>query len=113
MKTRTVKLNPPTVTPADAVKLLNQALKADPKAMHELVETRASCNNKIAGHPTIQCAVETGAVTGRTSYSVGLVGILNGIFGCQPGTSVGFIAARFDRNKLVEFEVLKLKKEKA
>lgn len=59
----------------DVVNLLNDALKVDPQAVTALINTRVQCNNELADHPTIQVGLFDG------EYRVGLLGILNGIFG--------------------------------
>ena len=63
-----------------AVEVLNVALDADPDAMRQLIENRVPCNTGLAGHPTIQVKREPMSSTG---YSVGMIGIINGICGTQ------------------------------
>jgi hypothetical protein len=58
------------------VDLLNEALVRDPEAMTALVKSRVPCNESLANHPTIQVAVEPGE---SIEYSLGLVGLLNGL----------------------------------
>lgn len=60
-----------------AVDILNQALKLDPKAMTKLVQNRVHCNSDLAKHETIQ----VGNYHEPGVYTVGLLGILNGLFG--------------------------------
>ena len=80
--------NPVTVDAAIAY--LNELVKLDPKAMHALVETRHSCNQALADHPTAQVATSNGGLA-----SVGLLGILNGLFGVDED-GWGPITANFD-----------------
>lgn len=64
------------------VDLLNQAVKADPSAMHALVVNRVPCTDALADHPTIVVDDE-----GTPGYPhVGLLGILNGITGLEGQT---------------------------
>ena len=65
-----------SITVHDAVRVLGEAFEADPKAMAELVEARASCNERLASHPTIQVYENE-----YQTCEVGLLGILNGLFG--------------------------------
>ncbi|HEV8702573.1 MAG TPA: hypothetical protein VGV60_14970 [Candidatus Polarisedimenticolia bacterium] len=69
----------------DVVDLLNDASTKDAKAVRALIAARVECNAALGEHPTIQ----TGKIGGRRlsrstgvgGYEVGLLGILNGIFG--------------------------------
>lgn len=65
----------------DAVALLNEALRLEPRAISDLVRARAEFTScELADHPTIQVGVKTNVV-GEQAFDVGLVGLLNGIFG--------------------------------
>jgi hypothetical protein len=66
-----------TVTLDSVIDLLNEALELDQEAMSNLVSNRAECNEALAEHPTIQCSSHH--VEG--TYTIGLLGIINGIFG--------------------------------
>lgn len=79
------------VTAEQAIDRLNEIHRLDPTVLHRLVTGRVPCNEALADHDTVQVG---GAVGGP--YSVGLLGILNGIFGTQPGTRVGWIAAHYN-----------------
>lgn len=63
------------VTIDEVISLLNDALEKDSEAIHNLATTRISCNDVLADHPTIQVGKFDG------EYKVGMIGILNGIFG--------------------------------
>lgn len=80
------------VTPDDAITYLNELVKLDPKAMNALVETRHPCNQALADHPTAQVATSNGGLA-----SVGLLGILNGLFGVDED-GWGPITANFDND---------------
>lgn len=64
-----------------AILLLNGALQADPKAVNNLFAFRVPCNEVLADHPTIQ--VRAYPVDPGTP-SLGVLGLLNGIFGITP-----------------------------
>lgn len=80
-----------SVTLDEVLAVLNSALRADPDAMKALVETRIECNEALSNHPTIQA----GAYHAPGKFHVGLLGILNGLFGIDE-QGWGAIAAHFD-----------------
>lgn len=59
------------VSRTQVVKLLNEALEADNKAMAELISSRVSCNEELASHKTISVTQDC---------RIGILGILNGLF---------------------------------
>lgn len=67
-----------SVTVDQVLELLNDALALDPLAMTELFEHRVECVKELADHPTIQCVESYDGVGG---YGVGVLGLLNGLFG--------------------------------
>lgn len=69
---------------------MKSAYEADPAAIHALICNRVPCNNLLADHPTI--VVDINKITEPESYSVGLMGIINGI--CEE-VAGGRIAAQF------------------
>lgn len=82
------------------IRLLNEALKLDPQAVTALIEHRVPCNDQLADHPSIQCGHPPDQPTAR----VGLLGLLNGIFGADEN-GWGPIAAVFEEpDTLVRFE---------
>lgn len=72
-----------------AISILNEMIAADPIAMRDLIEQRVPCKEGIADHPTVQVRAET------NGYSVGLLGVLNGIFGNHED-GFGAISAYFE-----------------
>jgi len=85
------------VTPKIAVAILNNALELDREAVQALIETRVPCNSKLAEHDTIQVAEEGPSVVGgEMEYNVGLMGLLNGMFGVDERTGFGPITAVFE-----------------
>ena len=89
-----------TVSFQEVIDVLNGALALDREAVEVLVEQRVPCNEALADHPTIQ-------VQGDDSgAAVGLLGVLNGLFGTDE-EGWGPIAAVFDDDDghLIRFEV--------
>ena len=78
-----------TVSAEHAVKILNEAFALDPSAIETLIDSRVSCNEKLANHPTIQAGSDSEV------YSLSIIGLLNGIFGCDENGQ-GPIARMFD-----------------
>ena len=72
-----------------AIGVLNEALKLDAGAMHRLVETRVPCNAALGNHPSIQVGA------GAAGEGVGVLGLINGIFGADE-LGHGAIVAAFD-----------------
>jgi hypothetical protein len=64
------------ITIEEAIGFLNQMVLIDPDATRALVETRVPCNQAMADHPTLQVQVAP-----DESFLVGVLGLLNGIFG--------------------------------
>lgn len=79
-----------TATIDDAIAFLNHLLKVDAEAIRALVETRVPCGEALTNHPTVQVQAH-----GSEPPSVGLLGLLNGLFGTEPDGG-GPIAAVFD-----------------
>jgi hypothetical protein len=80
-----------SVTLDETIAFLNELVKLDAEALGSLVETRVPCNNALAHHATVQ----VNAYEGKCKYKVGLLGILNGLFGTDD-KGWGGIAASFD-----------------
>jgi hypothetical protein len=64
-----------SVTIDDVLALLNELLEKDRSAIVSLIEHRVFCNKDTANHPTVQVIKKDGV-----EY-VGMLGILNGLFG--------------------------------
>jgi len=79
-----------TVTLAEVIAYLNELVAADPEAIGELVESRTPCNRTLAEHPIVQVLRHLDG-----SCSIGILGILNGLFGVDQ-SSWGTIAAIFE-----------------
>ena len=73
-----------SVTVDHVLEVLNRMLEADPVATRELVLTHISCNEDLRDDPTIQ--VRTYSIQeDDPAHSVGILGVLNGIFGIDEG----------------------------
>lgn len=77
----------------DVIVLLNDLIELDKSTIHALVETRVTCNDSIKNHPTVQ------VMSKDNVNEVGLIGIINGLFGTLEGEKFygyGPICAEFD-----------------
>lgn len=102
----------------DVIDFLNEINEIDPDAIHKLVERRVQCNERLADHSTVQVRViptdeeypeptdeeypEPAEERPDVTYQVGLLGILNGIFGINDN-GWGPITANFDLEGVVDF----------
>lgn len=78
-----------SVTIEETIQLLNEFVLLDPEAMRDLLDSRVECNEAVSNHPTIQVSALF------DSYKVGLLGVLNGLFGVA-SDGYGAIAAVYD-----------------
>jgi hypothetical protein len=87
---------------SQVIGILNSAIRADRKAIQTLIESRKPCNKKLANHPSIQ----VGYNKRSKKYRVGLLGMLNGLFGVDKNM-FGGISAVFTTKlkKLIRFEI--------
>lgn len=91
------------VTLQETVDLLNSLLKIDRKAISELFQTRVKCNKKLGDHPTVQVYLNKK----ENQDYVGLLGILNGLFGIAED-GYGAIEINVDDNNLItEFKIIR------
>lgn len=86
------------VTVEQVVELLNQALSDDDVALTELIQTRVACNEKLSKHSSIQVGLAPGCdpKDKKLFYEVGILGLLNGLFGVDE-KEWGAIAAEMDK----------------
>lgn len=73
----------------DALEVLNRINWADPTVLPFLVNCRVPCNEAVREDPTVQVGKHDG------EWKVGLLGIINGLFGINEHGS-GFICAVYD-----------------
>lgn len=102
-----------------AIEVLNRIHELDPTVLPALIRHRTRCNQALADDPTVQvgprtvgheyqpthptmgcnlCGREPGSdahVVREEGYEVGILGIINGIFGTN-GDGKGWIAARMN-----------------
>jgi hypothetical protein len=82
----------------EAIEVLNRIHKADPTVLPALIFHRVECNHQVAEDKTVQ----VGTVS-NGGYEVGILGIINGIFGVDEN-GWGHIYANFDdEGTLVDF----------
>ena len=79
-----------------AIKVLNEALEADPEAMNKLFNVKVQVNDELLNHPTIQC--------NGNRKDMGPMGLINGLFGADDN-SIGFICMHVDIVNEDPFEV--------
>jgi len=73
----------------ETIDFLNQLFEIDPNALAALIANRVPCNQGMADHPAVQVGKQNGG------YHVGMLGILNGLFGTDE-RGYGAIMAVFD-----------------
>lgn len=81
----------------ETIAFLNELVRIDPEAVRQLVETRVDCNQAMVDHPSV-------IVVGSR---VGLLGILNGLFGGESvagGYSGAISAFLDDYGNILRFE---------
>lgn len=81
------------VTLEAVITRLNEALAADRAAVEALLRHRVVCNAALAQHEAIPVVNE--GSQDRPVYVLGMMGLLNGVFGCN-ADGVGYIAAEID-----------------
>lgn len=74
----------------ETIQFLNGLLELDRPAIAALIANRVPCNESLANHPTVQVNAQHGG------YWVGILGILNGLFGIDEKDGWGYIVAVFD-----------------
>jgi len=89
-----------TVSVDEIIDFLNELLVLDRDAIQELTVTHVPCNEYLATHATVQVQI---CVNENNKYWVGMLGILNGLFGIRDD-GYGQIVAVFDNGSLIRFE---------
>jgi hypothetical protein len=84
-----------TVSITDACALLNELLKLDPDCVYALVMNRIPCNEALLNHPTVMVQQY------KSSSAVGLLGILNGLFGVREDGFGAICVEMDDENKQI------------
>ncbi len=83
----------------ETVDFLNSLLTIDRVVITALFSVRISCNKDMADHPTVQVGAE------GNYYQVGMIGILNGLFGSDKN-GWGHISAEYDNGTIKNFSLL-------
>jgi len=68
------------VTIQQVLEILNRMIEEDPWAVNDLINQRVVCGKKLADDPTVQVGIKHKGEN-STTYEVGLLGVLNGLFG--------------------------------
>lgn len=68
-----------TVSIDEVIEYLNELAGLDREAIAKLIDSRVPCNNKIADHPTCQVQEEPDGI--HVVTKVGILGVINGMFG--------------------------------
>jgi len=82
-----------TVSVQEVCVFLNEFLKLDSDCLTNLVNTRHKCNEKIVEHESIQVSCNTDG-----NFYVGLLGVLNGMFGTNETRAASIVAQINDFN---------------
>jgi len=89
-----------SITIKETVAFLNELLEYDSYVISALFSTRIICNKYLADHKTVQVRQ-----LGKDVFQVGIIGILNGLFGIDE-YGWGHIVADYDNGKITGFRVL-------
>ncbi|MGD9161859.1 MAG: hypothetical protein PVG39_25840 [Desulfobacteraceae bacterium] len=89
-----------SVSIQETVDFLNDLLSIDPDTINNLSSIRVGCNKTMADHPTVQVACLS-----DNYFIVGIIGILNGLFGSDEH-GWGHISADYEGSKVKRFRVL-------
>lgn len=98
-----------SVTVDEVIGLLNEIVRLDRLAVQKLVEARVQCNRELADHPSVQTLADPTEPHESHKYSVGVLGVLNGLFGVDE-RGYGPISAKFEKDDsgkmgdLIDFE---------
>lgn len=76
----------------EAIAVLNRIHEADPMVLPALISLRVPCNEAVANDPAVQVGVH------EDEFEVGVLGIINGIFGTNDD-GWGWICAKLDDHK--------------
>lgn len=86
----------------DAINTLNELVELDRYGIQSLIEKKIVCTPELAEHSTCQVSKNNDGY-----YEVGLLGVINAIFGVDDNSN-GFIVASYNEDrKLIGFIELK------
>lgn len=78
-----------------AIEVLNRIHTADPTVLPALIGFRVPCNMAVADDPTVQVGPDRPPAD-QSQMVVGLLGVINGLFGTVHGGAWGYIGAVYD-----------------
>ena len=84
----------------EAIRILNEALAADPVGINALFSHEVAINKVLAEHPTIQVWSPTSTTD---HYRLRCLGLINGLFGVDE-RKCGYIAAEYEDKIIVGFK---------
>lgn len=90
------------------LRILNEAYAADPAAIHSLICNRVPCNFTLAEHPTVE--VCTSPVLDGLNFTIGILGIINGICVASTGKRIALKFSELDSagaRKIIGFQEYK------
>lgn len=87
-----------SITLDHTIEFFNSLIQLDHVALRFLVECRVPCNEALAVHPTVQ------VVGAEEQAYVGVLGVLNGLFGVDDDGWGGITAVFEDDGTLTRFE---------
>lgn len=86
-----------TISVDQVIGYLNELLESDGPAVVSLITNRVPCNEKMGTHPSVQVGFQQGG------YTVGLMGVLNGLFGVKEDGK-GLIRYIVEDGYIIRFE---------
>ena len=81
-----------------AIKVLNEALELDSRAINKIMQFKFECSEELAGHSTIQCGK-----TFQETFTISGLGLINGLFGVNEN-SEGMILACVEGGRITSFK---------
>ena len=97
-----------TITPQEAVNFLNELIALDGRLVTALFMRRLICGQEWADHPTVQVrrvAEVQEPPNDFAVYEVGMLGILNGMFGVDEKGWGAIVAHLDDADQIVRFNI--------
>jgi len=76
------------ITIKEVIDFLNELVELDNAAIESLINSRVNCNKAMADHPTVQVR----QWPSEEGFEVGLLGVLNGMFGVNEDGWGGIVA---------------------
>lgn len=87
----------------ETIVFLNSLLEVDRKGMSDLFQQRAYCNEALADHETVQVYARIDKCNPEGNiYKVGILGLLNGLFGKSDEDGYGAISMSINDDGLIE-----------